>query len=834
MSKPQPFSARSAGACPSGADDVFLDARLIGETSFLVNGVDIGLTNRKSRSLLAYLCLSDAGSESRERIVDVLWSEAEPQRARASLRQAIYEVSSRLSAAGFGGFRKDTLAIRLRAASVRCDVREILSSLETGSVHPQLLRRKQLTDALLEDLDSTDPAFSTWLRSQREVFRRRLLLGLEAVLAAASDGALQKQAATALFNLEPAHEIAVRALMRLYQADNNSGAALDVYKRLWEHLEIEFDVEPSTETQALAAEIKLEDHAPPVAPAPEAQERAPIVSTTAALARARCLVAVALKCGAFDRARMHAWISKLHPTARWNDRGDGTTLIETDRMSDAARLALALAASSGPPGTLEAFGEIAVGLDYDLAHQAEAVTSLAHHGSAGQVLATEAARDQLVEGVDALIQDRGFLEGMPSNERLRAFMLVPLVMNQGLGDTVVQKMQPTLAIVPMFPVDCEASQQLISVLATEELANELSRSEMIDVISPLSSRRLAGRALPPIVMGKRLGADYLLLIEMQQVRSGGRLNVELVDSQTGVMKWHQRTELRKLSTEGIKAAVERIAHECLAALIITQLAHTASAPLTSLDSYKLLFSGIALMDRWTRASFQRSHEHLLLLRQRAPLHHWPNAWLSAWHIRSISQGWTPNAAADGKAAIEYARLALDSNASCSLAIAMEGWAHVYGSRRLDIAIDRMQCAVSVNHSHSLAWLLKGITHAFIDQPEQAAQAVERALKLSPLDPRRSYYEAIAAGALVGTDQHERTIALAESSLRANRLHASPLRALATAQWYSGREQDARDSVRRLIEVDPKFTVDRYLRQHPASESKYGRRIVEALRAAGAP
>ena len=110
----------------------------------------------------------------------------------------------------------------------------------------------------------------------------------------------------------------------------------------------------------------------------------------------------------------------------------------------------------------------------------------------------------------------------------------------------------------------------------------------------------------------------------------------------------------------------------------------------------------------------------------------------------------------------------------------------------------MQFAVEVNHSDSLAWLLKGITHAFIDQPKQAVEAVERALKLSPIDPRRSYYEALAAGAFACTDQHERTIELAQSSLRANRLHASPLRALATAQWYSGREEAARDTVRRLI------------------------------------
>jgi tetratricopeptide (TPR) repeat protein len=165
---------------------------------------------------------------------------------------------------------------------------------------------------------------------------------------------------------------------------------------------------------------------------------------------------------------------------------------------------------------------------------------------------------------------------------------------------------------------------------------------------------------------------------------------------------------------------------------------------------------------------------------------------------------------------------------------MEGWANVYSTRRLDFAIDRLSQAVELNNSDSLAWLLKGVTHAFIDQPDKAVEAVERALKLSPLDPRRSYYEALAAGAMACTDHFDRTIELAQSSLRANRLHASPLRALATAQWYSGREEEARGSVRRLIELEPGFTVERYRRHHPAADSKYGRRIADALSRAGAP
>ena len=830
----------SAGLNSAAGTNAILSGRLLGETTFHVDGALVGISNRKSKSLLAYLCLSETGSESRERIVGTLWSEAEPDRARASLRQAIYEVRSHLLAAGFVGFDSDNLTVRLDTSRVSCDVQEILSALEAACVHPQLLRREQASSALLEDLDSTDPAFCTWLQSQRELLRRRLVLGLETCLAKPkAGGADRKQLAAALLNLDPAHELAVRALMRIYQEERNPGAALDVYKRLWDYLDREFDIEPCPETQSLAAGIKLadDDRAGAAPPSPKSQLE-PGEKPAEKPARARAVLAVLTgERKPALRAHVREWISRRQPTARVIERPDGGLIVDVEKTSEAARLAFALVSEPGLAALKAQAGDLSLGLHFgagDARDGDETAVALAKLSDADHVIASEAARERLVEGLDATIQDLGFLRIPETADRARAFMLGPAAVTLIGTEPALQKMQPTIAIVPMLPTDHGQSNHVIPVLAAEELSNELSRSQMVDVISPLSSRRLAGRELSPDEIGKRLGADYLVLGSFQESGRGGLLSVELVDARTNVMKWQQRTDLSSLSTENIKVAIERIAQECLSALFVAQLPYASAAPLATLDSYKLLFSAIALMDRWTRNSFHRAHEHLAILRQRAPLHHWPNAWLSAWHIRSISQGWSADAAADGKAAIEHAKLALDSNANCSLAIAMEGWANVYGSRRLDLAIERMQFAVEVNHSDSLAWLLKGITHAFIDQPKQAVEAVERALKLSPIDPRRSYYEALAAGAFACTDQHERTIELAQSSLRANRLHASPLRALATAQWYSGREEAARDTVRRLIELEPRFTVDGYLRQHPAADSRFGRRIADALRAAGAP
>ena len=81
---------------------------------------------------------------------------------------------------------------------------------------------------------------------------------LEAAMSDASKPPLSREAlARALVSLDPTHEEAARLLIRARASAGDVGAALRVYKTLWDLLENEYDVEPSKETQELIAAIKL-------------------------------------------------------------------------------------------------------------------------------------------------------------------------------------------------------------------------------------------------------------------------------------------------------------------------------------------------------------------------------------------------------------------------------------------------------------------------------------------------------------------------------------------------------------------------------------------------
>jgi DNA-binding SARP family transcriptional activator/TolB-like protein len=269
------------GGSPEAPASGQLIVRLLGDFAAEFGGRKILLGTRKAKALIAYLALSDNAQDTRERLVGLLWSESDEERARASLRQAVHDIRLAFDHLGFAGFRIDKQTLSLIRDQRACDVDEVLTAVTQGVVHPRLLETQRITDTLLHDLDNIDPAFQVWVLTKRQLLLDRLTLALERMLLPEGDPRDASNAALALLNLDPTHEVACRHLIRTRALRGDIGGALKIYKSLWDLLEADYDVEPSNETQALIVEIKQmpglgeQPQAPTLAPAlPETEREA--------------------------------------------------------------------------------------------------------------------------------------------------------------------------------------------------------------------------------------------------------------------------------------------------------------------------------------------------------------------------------------------------------------------------------------------------------------------------------------------------------------------------------------------------------------------------------
>ena len=791
---------------------------------------EILLTNRKCRAMLGYLALTDRTEETRERLIGALWSETAEERARGSLRQALYELRAAFDPIGFEIVTTSKVTVALDRDKLSTDVWDVLRLAREGKVHPRLLDTERLTDTLLAEVETIDPAFRSWLIAKRQALHDQLVRPLARALREAV-GLEKAELARALLNLDPTDEEAARTVMRLRAEAGDIGGALAAYKRLWDLLAEDFDVEPSKETQDLVAAIKL-GRVGAQAAKPEGSSSHLEIEEIEGPAT----LAIFARGVSEEHVRALEQLMASRPDANWrpvNEEGQKAWLIEAASAAEAAKLAFRLQAAcrAMPNAPRLLMGAHASTVQVSVAGGLN--RSLAAIAEPGHIMASQEFRDRLIDGLDATVHDLGFVQSPGMAEPLRAFTVSPPEEPPGLLFTESARLRPAIAVLPFEVRAAQDDSATFGELLADEIITVLSGSKELDVISRLSTRSVRRQQLDLHEIWSHLQSDYVLAGSPRS-GTGAELVIELTDVRSGIVRWREAREVDALDAGQARDLAEWICAAAMTAILISESERATTSPLASLRSYTLLFAAITLMDRWTRASFERSRELLVALHERAPAHPLPNAWLAAWHTRSISQGWTADRVADARAAIDFAQRSLDADPHCSVALAMDAYANIHVHRRLDIAADRLALAIEANPNDSLAWLLKGITHAFEGKGDIAIAATRRALRLSPLDPRRSYYEAMAATAELAAGEYGRAIEFANRSLRANRLHVSTLRALAVAQWLSGKHADARQTVAKLLAVAPDFRVSKYVEDHPAMDSQFGRDAADALRSAGVP
>lgn len=454
----------------------------------------------------------------------------------------------------------------------------------------------------------------------------------------------------------------------------------------------------------------------------------------------------------------------------------------------------------------------------------------------GGIVVSGEVRDRLVPGLDAEVEDLGECYLKHIEEPVRAHRLSPPPAEAAwMPPMIANALRPAIAVVPFDAPNQDAMQQLLGDAVADELIASLSRSPELTVVSRLSTSVFRGRAgaLPSI--RTHLRADYVLAGTMHIANERLRLVVELTEATSAKVVW--AGDVRG-SVPGVFSGddpmVHDLTHRVCSALARRQVERARREPLATLESYCLLMAAVNLLHGTAWHDFDRAREMLEHLVDRDRRHAAPHAWLAKWHVMRVQQGWSSDMRRDTSLALDCTRRALDIDPASSLSLAIDGFVHCNLMKDLDGAAHRYELALAENPSEPLAWLFSGTLHAFKGEGGPAVHAAERALELSPLDPMRYFFESLTATAALADGQYERTIEHARRSLKLHRTHTSTLRAMAIAQVQLGRLEEARETVRALMVLEPHLTISGYLDRSPSSGFATGKLWSDSLAAAGVP
>lgn len=367
----------------------------------------------------------------------------------------------------------------------------------------------------------------------------------------------------------------------------------------------------------------------------------------------------------------------------------------------------------------------------------------------------------------------------------------------------------------------------------EEVCRTLSRSNLLSVISHLSSRMLTAQRVDLAALNASLNIDYCVSGSLRVAEDMVIVDCDFIDTATGHILWTRQFRGRLQDFMGAsQAGIEEIARAVGRAIADDSLSYVARQELADLDDKRLLIAGVSLMHRSGLSAFARARPLIEEAVARAPASAAARGWLAKWHLLAVHNGWSDKPERDTMIAQDNAARALDIDPEDAFSLTMDGVIHNNLLRRPDIADRRYLQALDRNPNEALAWLMKGTQAAFRDDGAAAVEFVQEARRLSPVDPFGYFYDSMSASAYLADGNYAKALELADRSLAWNERHTSTLRVKIVALDRLGRTPEATASAGDLQRRQPNFTVRAYLETHPAADYEIGRRMAESLLRAG--
>jgi adenylate cyclase len=396
--------------------------------------------------------------------------------------------------------------------------------------------------------------------------------------------------------------------------------------------------------------------------------------------------------------------------------------------------------------------------------------------------------------------------------------------------------KPSLAVLPFQNMTGDAEQDYFVDGIVEEITTAISRLSWLFVIARNSSFTYKGRAVDVKQVARELGVRYVLEGSVRKAGNRVRITGQLIDTATGAHIWADRfdgalDDIFELQDEVASRVVGAIEPK----LRQSEIERAARKPTASLDAYDLYLRALAQMNKYTEEGMR---EAVALLGRALALDpfYMPAAaligWCRAWQRM---QGWGPLSEPEVAETVRLARQALEAakDDPDTLATAANVVTFLAGDRTAAAsAVDR---ALALNPNSARAWFVRGIVSYHENRPDSMIEALNRSIRLSPLDPFGHTFTGGLAIAHVIAGRYEEAIEWADRSLREVPRYESALRNRVVACAHLGRIDEARDWLERLLEVTPELTIARYKSLYSAIHPpEIIDLYVDGLRKAGLP
>ncbi|KRR07672.1 adenylate cyclase [Bradyrhizobium jicamae] len=415
----------------------------------------------------------------------------------------------------------------------------------------------------------------------------------------------------------------------------------------------------------------------------------------------------------------------------------------------------------------------------------------------------------------------------------------PIATAQGNVGTPPVDTAPRLSIVvlPFANIGGDAEQEYFADGVTESLTTDLSRISGSFVIGRHTAFTYKGKSIALRQIGSELNVRYLLEGSVQRAGKRLRINVQLIDAETGNHLWAERfdkpvADLFDMQDE----IVSRLANTLDAELVAAEArrAEHSSNP----DALDLVFQGRAWLNKGvTPDCIARARSFFVQAMALDPGN------IEAMVGLAMVDVWTGAALITDDPSVQFDAAEAICTKVLSLAPNHAGAHLVLGgvrifSKRVVQGIAEFERVLALDRNSAFAHALIGFAKVLLGRGAETEAHVNEALRLSPRDTQAPRWFVWVGVAKVALNADTEAAAWLRRGLEANRNYSLAQFNLAAVLALLGEIDEARAAAEAGLELDPTFSIRRFQASNAWSDNLAylaGReRQCEGMRLAGVP
>ena len=366
----------------------------------------------------------------------------------------------------------------------------------------------------------------------------------------------------------------------------------------------------------------------------------------------------------------------------------------------------------------------------------------------------------------------------------------------------------SIVVLPFANIGGDSEQDHFVDGVTESLTTDLSRIRGAVVIGRNTAFTYKGKAVDLKQIGRDLNVRYVLEGSVQRGGNRMRVNVQLIDAETGNHLWAERfdkplADLFDMQDE----IVARLAAALDAQLVAAEARHAEQAP--NPDSMDHYFQGLAWLNKGMSSDIvaqARGFFDRALAADPGNIDALVGSALADVVESALSFVTDPTALfAAAEAKLTKAVSSVPDHARGHMLLA---YVEIQ-TKRAAQGIAECQHALALDRNLAQAHSFIGFGKIFIGRAEETEAHVAEALRLSPRDTMAYRWMTHAGIAKTHLRHWEQAVAWFRRSIEANRNFPHPHFVLGAALAQLGRLDEARSAVKAGLALDPSFTVSRF-------------------------